>query len=171
MSNSPSPPPSISNDQTDVQRQAKLAELREQSIGRLLLQAYRHFTALAICALRERGHAGLSLTHASLLVNLDADGTRIVALAERAGMTKQSMGQLVADLEQKGYVARSADPLDRRAVQVVLTDAGWRYVADAAEIKCELEAAYATVLGEEGLRGLRASLKTLVTRDDRCSDP
>jgi MarR family transcriptional regulator, temperature-dependent positive regulator of motility len=36
------------------------------------------------------------LAHTTLLAHLDPDGTRITVLAERAGMTKQSMGQLVA---------------------------------------------------------------------------
>ena len=35
-----------------------------------------------------------------------------------AGMTKQAMSQLVQELEAQGYVARTADPTDGRAVAI-----------------------------------------------------
>ena len=38
--------------------------------------------------------------------NIDPDGTRLTDLAERARMTKQSVGEVTSDLEQRGYVER-----------------------------------------------------------------
>src|SRR5262245_51503913 len=97
---------------------AQLAESRQQNIGRLFGRAARAFSVQATEKLRAHGHTGLSLAHTTLLSYLDLDGTHITTLAERAGITKQSMGQLVAELEERGYVARTTDPADRRATLV-----------------------------------------------------
>jgi DNA-binding MarR family transcriptional regulator len=139
-----------------------LQELRDQHIGRLLLQAQRAFNTQAIEKLRARGYEGLGVAHTALLPHLDLDGTRITVLAERAGMTKQGMGQLVADLERQGLVTRTPDPADGRATLVQFTDAGWTYLRDAHDIKKELELEYAEVLGVPGLAELRALLTALI---------
>ena len=140
----------------------QIRELREQHIGRLLLQAQRAYNARAISMLHERGHRGLTLAHTALLPHLDLEGTRITTLAERAGMTKQGMGQLVSELERQGYVVRVADPTDARAVLVRFTDAGWQFLRDAHAVKRELEAGYASVLGPERLDALREALQEIV---------
>src|SRR2546430_651421 len=93
----------------------QLLEMRQQHIGRLLQQAFRGFNNRSIVKLRQRGHIGLTLAHTSLLSHLDVEGTRITVLAERAGITKQSMGQLAIDLEKRGYIERKTDPSDHRA--------------------------------------------------------
>ena len=65
--------------------------------------------------------------------NIDPEGIRLTALAARAGQTHQSMGEVVAELEQRGYVERAPDPDDRRARLVRLTDAGRDLVRAALE--------------------------------------
>ncbi len=140
----------------------QIKELREDNIGRLFLQAHRAFGIRAFEKLRARGHNGLSLNHTALLANLDLEGTRITTLAERASMTKQSMGELVQDLEEKGYIQRTSDPTDRRAVMIQFTDAGWQYLHDAYAIKQEIEAEYAALIGEVGMAALRDCLKLLI---------
>ncbi len=144
---------------------AQIEALRDEHIGRLLQRAWRVFNTQAIAKLRNRGHAGLTLAHTALLANLDLDGTRITVLAERAGMTKQSMGQLVLDLEARGYVTRTPDPTDRRATLVRFTERGGGFLRDAYAIKGEIEAEWATVLGASGLDDLRALLTRLIAHD------
>ena len=97
-----------------------------------------------------------------LLTNLDAAGTRITLLAERVGVTRQAVGHLVHDLEQHGYVARTVDPADRRAVIVRLTDTGWRLLQDVVEVKLELEREYTAILGEQQMERLRSELTKLL---------
>ena len=140
----------------------ELRALRQQHIGRLLQRAYRAFSEEATAKLHARGHIGLSLANTTALSYLDLDGTRINVLAERAGMTKQSMGQLVAELEAHGYIQRSPDPGDRRASLVQFTEAGWRFLRDAAAIKREIESEYSAILGTDGLAALRAALESLL---------
>jgi DNA-binding MarR family transcriptional regulator len=139
----------------------RLQEMRQEHIGRLLQQAYRAFSNRALVKLRRHGHTGLTLGHTLVLSHLDLEGTRITSLAARAGMTKQSMGQLVEDLEQRGYVERSVDPADRRATVVRFTATGWQFLQDAYTIKQEIEAEYGEILGAAGLADLRTALLRL----------
>ena len=140
----------------------RVRETREQHIGRLFLRASRSFAALATRKLEERGHVGLGATHTALLPHVDLEGTRATVLAERTGMSKQAVGQVVRDLERQGYVERQPDPTDSRATLVRFTDAGWRFLRDAGDVKREIEAEYAAVLGEERLRMLRSTLNELL---------
>src|SRR4028119_277163 len=135
----------------------RIRDTREQHIGRLFLRASRSFAALATRKLKERGHEGLGTAHTALLPHLDLEGTRATALAERAGMSKQAVGQVVRDLERQGYVERRPDPSDSRATLVRFTEAGWRFLRDAGDVKREIEAEYGAALGEERVRMLRAA--------------
>jgi len=89
------------------------------------------------------------LFHTALITNLDAEGTRLTTLAERAGMSKQSMGQLARELERRGYVSRKIDPTDKRAFLIRFTNRGRWLLADARSAKDELEAEYAALLGRK----------------------
>lgn len=137
---------------------------QRENIGRLLLRAQRDFDAELNARLRERGYPDVRLAHSALFAHIDVEGTRSSELAERGGMTKQGMGQLVADLEKKGYVERVEDPADGRAKLVRLTKKGWRHVRDAREIIGKIEEAYALRLGGRRLETLRAILKDLFAR-------
>ena len=85
-------------------------------------------------------------------------------LADRAGVTTQAMGQLVADLEKKGYIQRETDPTDRRATLIKFTDGGWRFLVDAYHVKQEIEAEYTAVLGAEQMDALRSALVMLLEK-------
>ena len=45
-------------------------------------------------------------------------------IARKLGTTKQSIKQLITIIEAKGYVSTTPNPRDRRAVNVVITEAG-----------------------------------------------
>ncbi len=153
----------MSSDGMDIEQ---FQELRQKHIGRLLQQASRGFNSRAIAKLRQRGHSGLTLAHTLLLSHLDLEGTHITVLADRAGITKQSMGQLVLDLEKRGYIERRVDRLDRRATLVLFTSTGWQFLRDAYEIKKEIEAEYQAMIGEEEMEQLRATLRQLLEQAD-----
>ncbi|MEU2350310.1 MarR family transcriptional regulator [Modestobacter sp. NPDC049651] len=79
-------------------------------------------TALRRLSLRRDG---LSLTALATLATLRRQGpTRLTDLATAEGVTQPSMTTLVARLTGQGLVQRRADPTDRRAVLLSLTDAG-----------------------------------------------
>lgn len=158
MSDERSSRPDAGSDPTQVQG------LRDESIGRLFLQAQRAYIKRGIAKLRARGHDRVTLAHTTLLPYLDPEGTSVTNLAERAGMTKQSMRQLVIDLEDKGYIKRIPDPDDRRATLVIFTVEGRRFIEDGYEVKKEIDDEYRAILGEERVEALKESLKTLIER-------
>lgn len=142
--------------------QAAIAALRQSHIGRLLLNAQRSYSLGALRKLRERGHAGLGLEHTNLIAQIDLQGTRMTALAERLGITKQAIGKVVGELETKGYVHREVDAHDRRAAVISFTAEGWRFLQDAHAVKQEIEAEYTAALGAQGMLDLRRLLTQLV---------
>jgi DNA-binding MarR family transcriptional regulator len=146
----------------DLSERARIEELREQHIGRLLLRAQRGFSLRAIELLRAAGHDGLSLAHTNLLAHLETSGVRTTTLAERAGISKQAVGSLIAELEAKGYIARAVDPADRRATLITYTPAGWQFLRDAHSVKRTIEAEYTAKLGEQGMASLRHLLSQLL---------
>jgi DNA-binding MarR family transcriptional regulator len=75
----------------------------------------------------EAGHEGLSWSQAAAMGRLDRSGAMTTADLARAEMVKpQSMGTLLAELEQEGLVKRQPHPSDGRQILFSLTDAGVR---------------------------------------------
>jgi DNA-binding MarR family transcriptional regulator len=139
-----------------------LVALRQQNIGRLFQRAARAYSELALEKLHEAGHEGLTLFHTALVSNLDIEGTHIKVLAERAGMSKQAMGQLVAELETRGYIQTAPDPRDKRATLVTFTEQGLKLLQDAYQVKKAIEKDYTTILGKEGMQQLWGLLEHLL---------
>ena len=79
-------------------------------------------------------------------------------LAERLGVSKQAVTQLVDDLEGFGVVARVPDPEDARARRVVFTARGRAGFFEGLETLGELERELARAIGDEPMAALRAAL-------------
>lgn len=94
------------------------------------------------------------------------DGLRLSELSSRAGMTPQSMGQLVDELEELGYIERGPDPSDRRAKKIHLTRKGKRSNETEWKVVREVEDALLQLLGEKRLNDLRASLLQIIDEHD-----
>ncbi|QLY34450.1 winged helix-turn-helix transcriptional regulator [Nocardia huaxiensis] len=121
--------------------------------------------------LRAELDSSLRPAHYAVFRHLDPAGSRITALAEAAGMTQQSMGELVTHLEGCGYVERQVDPADKRARLVMLTERGREALVVAAAGVADIERRLSRALGREGLTALRSLLaragKTLTAEDDQ----
>ena len=130
-------------------------------LGFLLREPVRIGNALIAERLVERGHPEIRPPHNDVFQFLDADGTRVSVLAERAAITKQSMGELVAHLERHGYVERVPDPSDGRAKLVRTTARGNEVYEVAREVVAEMEADWTRRVGARRMRELRATLEDL----------
>lgn len=104
--------------------------------------------------------------HGNALEQLEIeDGLRLTDVASRAGMTAQSMGELVDDLEGKGYVERRPDPDDRRAKRIYLTGRGRENARVAKQAIAEVEAELVDRLGEPHYTELRRTLDAIIAAD------
>ncbi|HEX2545251.1 MAG TPA: MarR family transcriptional regulator [Ramlibacter sp.] len=104
-------------------------------LGRLLGHAMRRFddrvlhlmahnidVPLALSNLAAR--AQISAAHIHITRHLELQGTRLTDLAQKAGMSKQAMGDLVDQCEAWGLVTREPDARDARARVVQFTPTG-----------------------------------------------
>jgi DNA-binding MarR family transcriptional regulator len=111
--------------------------------------------------LAARGHPDVRFAHGSVFQFLDDDGTRVGVLAERAHVSKQAMAQLVAHLEEHGYVERVPDPDDRRAKLVRSTDRGREVFAIARAGMAAVDVRLRRRLGDAKVEQLRTLLEEL----------
>ncbi|MCC3314718.1 MarR family winged helix-turn-helix transcriptional regulator [Nocardia africana] len=112
-----------------------------------------------VTTLHAAGYPDITAAHHPVFYNMDAGGTRLTTLAARAGITHQSMGELVAGLIDLGYLARQPDPSDRRARLIVLTEKGTRAVRVARAAVSDIDRAWYARLEAAGIQGdLRTAL-------------
>lgn len=131
------------------------------NLGILLREPFRIESERLHQRFAERGHPDVRLPHGNVLQFLDASGTRVSVLAQRAQITKQSMAELVVHLERHGYVERVPDPDDRRAKLVRATRRGEEVYAIAREFVAETEQQWTMRLGREKMQKLRELLEEL----------
>lgn len=110
------------------------------------------------------GFAEIRAAHGCVFAHVDDTGSRLTALADRARLTKQSVGEAVADLERLGYVERVPDPDDGRAKIIRLTTRGAEARAAAIEIFADIEHRLASAIGEERFARFRETLTDLYER-------
>ena len=101
-------------------------------------------------------------SHSAVFAQINREGSRLTDLARGANMTPQSMGELIDELVELGYVERRPDPTDRRAKLITLTDRGHACIDAARTTIQDLEQQISGVLGDRGHRQLRALLAKLL---------
>ena len=128
----------------------------------LLRTAYNAMSAAIYRAVAQAAGAGLRPAHGNALEMLALqDGQRLTDIAAQAGMTTQSMGELVDDLVAKGYLRRQEDPADRRAKRIYLTGKG-RQIADAGHAATrQAEEQIQAALGPRQYQQLRRNLAAI----------
>ena len=143
---------------------------RHIHLGRLMGHAMRKFdervrslmaqddeTPLALSNLAARDKVGAA--HIHITRHLSLQGDRITDLAERAGMSKQAMTDLVDQCEAWGLVLREPDPGARRAKRVIYTDSGisWHWAFQRAVQQAEAE--FVDAVGEDIATVVRLGLE------------
>jgi DNA-binding MarR family transcriptional regulator len=127
-------------------------------IGALLRVPAQAIHRRLIDELNAAGFAELRLPHMAVLQFPGPDGVRPGMLAERAGISKQAMNQLLRSLEALGYIARSDAPDEGRARIVRLTERGRAAYAKIHEILRDVEREWSTELGLEDFTRLKRLL-------------
>lgn len=136
-------------------------------LGRLLQHPLRELAAEVNQLMVADGFADLRPAHSAVFMNVDPEGTRISDLAERALITKQSMGELVSYLEQRGYVSVTGDPRDHRAKVVRRTDKGMASEVPARRNVARVQERWRRLLDDGEMEELMRLLRKL---NDRLMD-
>lgn len=124
----------------------------------LLVLANRHLVDALQAQLVAAGFEDHRVAHHNVMAHVTYEGLRLTELADKAGITKQAMSELVADLERRGYLERVPDPTDGRAKLVRFTDRGVRAVDAAMEAFAHMEATLSEHLGAPTVKRLRRTL-------------
>jgi DNA-binding MarR family transcriptional regulator len=127
-------------------------------IGALLRVPAQAIQRRIITELNAAGFEDLRVPHMAVLQFPGPDGVRPGMLAERAGMSKQAMNQLLKSLEGLGYLVRSDAPGEGRARIVRFTRRGRAAYARIHDILRDIELEWSTVLGPRRFAGLKALL-------------
>jgi DNA-binding MarR family transcriptional regulator len=129
-------------------------------IGALLRVPAQAIQRRLIAELNAAGFDDLRIPHMAVLQFPGPDRVRPSALAERAGMSKQAMNQLLKSLESLGYLVRSDAPDEGRARIVRVTRRGRAADAKIHDILREIERDWSAELGPTRF----AELKELLFR-------
>ena len=133
---------------------------RQTHLGRLLGRALQRFEArvlalmarnvevpLALSNLAARSQVGAA--HVHITRHLPLAGARLGELAQRAGMSKQAMGDLVDQCGAWNLVRREPDPQDARARIVRFTETGQHWLQAHREAVHQAEQEFRQEVGAE----------------------
>ena len=130
----------------------------EMLIGALLRVPAQAIHRRIINELNAAGFEELRVPHMGVLQFPGPDGVRPGMLAERAGMSRQAMNQLLRSLEALGYIVRSDARDEGRARIVRLTKRGRAAYAKIHEILRDIEREWRAELGSKRFTRLKALL-------------
>ena len=132
--------------------------MTEPDLGVLVALAYQEFVREMHEDLAGRGFDDLGRSDGYVFRALDAGPLTTSALAVRLDITKQGAGQLVEDMTRRGYLTRRADPSDRRARLLELSERGRAALTAARAFHRSYESRLARRHGRAQVDSFRAML-------------
>jgi DNA-binding MarR family transcriptional regulator len=124
-------------------------------IGILLLLADQEFVRELRQQTAALGFDDQGRSDGFVLRTLGAGPRTISGLAERLEISKQGAGQIVDDMERRGYVERRPDPSDARAKLLHLTERGEAALSTARKFHQSYERRLRKRFGDEAIDTLR----------------
>jgi DNA-binding MarR family transcriptional regulator len=109
----------------------------------------------------ETGYGDIRPTHGCVFRFIREEPLRLTELATLAGMTKQSIGEVIDNLVELGYVKRVPDPQDRRAKLICLTARGEEAQKIGLALFTKVERRWAKHYGPERFAQLRDLLEEI----------
>ncbi len=137
-------------------------------LGALLRRCHQALIGEVTRGVTRAGYADFQPAHNVVMRPLwdHPEGVRSTELAAQGRITKQSVGAIVDQLEDLGYVERIDDPADSRAKRVRLTRRGRDAGRVTRAVVRRVEADWARRIGAARLEGLRSTLKALLASLD-----
>jgi len=137
---------------------SRVTDWRHDNTGRLLFDSTRRFQERVLALVNSKGYPDMRIAHMAVTRHIDLSGTRVADLAVRAGVTKQSMGEMIDQLETMGFVTRIADAADKRARLVRFTTSGKQLLEVIRKAVAACERDLALRIGSRAVAELRGAL-------------
>lgn len=133
---------------------------RQTHLGRLMGHALRRFDARVLQLMAHNPEVPLALSnlaardqisaaHIHITRHLSLQGDRLGDLAQRAGMSKQAMADLVDQCVAWGLVTRTPDPRDGRARRVCFTPVGLAWLQGFRDAVAQAETEFRAEVGHD----------------------
>lgn len=130
-------------------------------LGGLLRVCWQWIREQIFEGVRAAGYDDLKPSHVGLFRYPTLDRQRPSELADQLQITRQSVNELLGDLEELGYVTRESDPANKRARLVRLTASG-RHLEKTINSQARIaELRIAELLGSRTFSQLRDALEQL----------
>jgi DNA-binding MarR family transcriptional regulator len=108
------------------------------------------------------GYSDIREGHGCVFGFIDIEhGSRLTELADASGLTKQAVGEAVAELERLAYVERVPDPDDGRAKIIRLTSRGRAACLTGRGVFAEIEQEWADQVGEDLVSAFREAAERI----------
>ena len=131
-------------------------------IGALLRFAWEGLQREIWEGYRAAGFDDLRPIHQNVLRYPFIDGLRPTELAARLDRSKQFANDLIRELEELGYIRLEADPADKRARVIRLTERGWKLYECGSELSRSVGRRWAAQIGERKYAGFESALREIV---------
>jgi DNA-binding MarR family transcriptional regulator len=147
-----------------------MSDATEKIQSRLPLPALMEVVEEALFAefrteLETAGYGDIRPTHGCVFRFIREEPLRLTELATLAGMTKQSIGEVIDNLVQLDYVKRVPDPQDRRAKLICLTERGEEAQKTGRRLFAKIEQRWAERYGPDRIAQLRDLLEEIAAAE------
>ena len=135
----------------------------QSNLGLLLAKASQRWNDLLYHRFDEAGYGHVTSAYGAILLPLYVeDGLRMVDLAQRTRLSKQTMTSTIKLMEKNGLVRRERDPDDGRAFRVYLTEDARNFQNIAVDVYTEMDALVASILTPSETTNLKVWLALLM---------
>ena len=134
---------------------------RSRFVGAMLRVVWQWVRDQMYAGVVAAGYDDLNAAHVGLWRYPGLDGLRPSQLADHAGITKQSVNDLLGHLERQGYLGRVPDSADGRARVIRLTSKGRRLEETIYAEAWKAQLRISEILGPRRFAQLHSSLELL----------
>lgn len=128
----------------------------------LLLGGFRVLADRATVELAGRGFQDVRPVHDFALRAILSGADSASELGRRMAVTKQAAAKTLATLEERDYVLREADPMDKRRMRIRVTDRGLALLRTGEALFDEMRAQWEAEAGADTIAALEEALRRLV---------
>ncbi len=147
-----------------------MAKQLRRDIRALLLAPSSDLAVQVDERLRRLGFPSLRPSHSQLLTLVEDGGKRLTDLVDAMHLPKQTLGDMVDELERQKLVERYPDPDHGVIKRVRLATRGRAWAHEVRKVAETTEARWAAALGKAKLKTLRGLLEELGTQINGVSE-